>query len=63
KIESSLNLLQKGKGEAAVGSLSLPYRNDYHYSRCIFYFLEVPVLRKLYEFGAKETLARLLEKT
>ena len=37
-----LNLLQKGKGEAANGSLSLPHRNDYHYFRCIFYFLEVP---------------------
>ncbi|MEH1872086.1 hypothetical protein, partial [Nostoc sp.] len=31
-----------GKGEAANGSLSLPHRNDYHYFRCIFYFLEVP---------------------
>jgi hypothetical protein len=43
KIESSLNLLQKEEGEAAVGSLSFLSRNDYHSDNLYILFSGSPL--------------------
>ena len=38
-----MNLLQKGKGEAAVGCLSLPLHNDYHFDSLYILFSGSPL--------------------
>ncbi|WP_206758347.1 hypothetical protein, partial [Calothrix parietina] len=43
KIESSLNLLQKGKEEVAVGNLFLPHQNDYHSYKLYILFSGSPL--------------------
>ncbi|MBD2200692.1 AAA-like domain-containing protein, partial [Calothrix parietina] len=50
KIESSLNLLQKGKEEVAVGNLFLPHQNDYHSYKLYILFSGSPLALELPEF-------------
>jgi hypothetical protein len=56
-----LNLLQKGKGEAAVGCLSLPLHNDYHFDSLYILFSGSPLVTQTYSTGVRLTKKAMQE--